>query len=358
MYSDSNSSDDIRNRMLDDVPSDIDKSEGSFIYDALSPASKEIGQTYNIADDILDRTSPFTAAGTDLENITNAVGITRKQGEKATTDILIEGVPDTVVLSGTLVQTEEGLEYETLNDIVLTDGQATVAVQARDVGSNYNVPANAINQLPVQISGVTSITNPESVNNGYDIEDDDSLRGRYFERMQTPATSGNKYQYMSWAKEVTGVGDAKSFPLWNGPGTVKIVIINSNKRAADTELVQKVKDYIDPQPERNGEGQAPIGAALTVVSAIEKAINITAKVILANGYTIQQVQDNFTEVVGKYLSDIAFNSTYVSYAKIGSLLLSTAGIVDYDNLTLNTGTANVALQDEEIPVPGTISLGV
>lgn len=358
MYSEENSQETILNRMLGNVPSQIDKSEGSFIYDALSPASNEMAQLYITDDNMLKRIYPFTATGTDLENITNPVGVSRKPGGKATMSILFSGTPDMVVPFGTLVQTKQGLRYKTLKDVTLVQGQAIVEVEAENEGSEYNVPANTIVELPTHISGIASVTNPNPVTNGYDIEDDESLRRRYFERMQTPATSGNKYQYRNWAKEVTGVGDAKPFPLWNGPGTVKVVIINSNKRAADAELVQKVKDYIDPQPEGHGEGKAPIGATLTVVSAVEKAIDITAKVVLASGYTIQQVQDNFNTNMQKYLSDQAFNSTYISYAKVGGILLSTDGVVDYNNLTLNGGTVNMALADEEIPVVGTISLGV
>jgi uncharacterized phage protein gp47/JayE len=43
---------------------------------------------------------------------------------------------------------------------------------------------------------------------------------------------------------------------------------------------------------------------------------------------------------------------------VGGILLSTDGVVDYNSLTLNGGTVNVALADEEIPVAGTISLEV
>ncbi|AZV59117.1 baseplate J/gp47 family protein [Clostridium sp. AWRP] len=344
--------------MLNDIPSDIDKSEGSFVYDAVSPASNEAAQIYITDDEILKRTSPFTAAGTDLENITNPVGIKRKQGDKAATKLRATGVDGTVILAGTFVQTKHGLTYVVQNDTVLNNGQALVDIQARDVGSKYNVPANTITQMTIMIQGIMSITNPDPVINGYNIEDDDSLRKRYFERMQTPAASGNKAQYKSWAKEVTGVGDAKVFPLWNGNGTVKIVIVNENKRAADQQLIQKVKNYIDPEPSSQGEGQAPIGAALTVVSASERAINLSAKVILAEGYVIQQVQDNFAAAIEQYLSDLAFKDTYVSYAKIGRVLLEVDGVVDYSNLILNDNTVNAALDNEEIPVMGTIDLGV
>lgn len=359
-YSEDNTDSIILARMQDNVTNDIEKEEGSFVYDALSPASKELKAAYITDDDILKRTSPFTAKDTDLENITNPVGVTRKDGGKATTQLLVNAAIGTTIRAGTLVQTQSGLIYKTVNDMTITTETTLVDIIASEVGSTYNVPANTIIQMPVITQGIISVTNTSPLTDGYDIENDDSLRQRYFERLRTPATSGNKYQYRNWCKEVTGVGDAKIVPLWNGNGTVKAIIMNSNKRAADTELVQKVKDYIDPQPEGHGEGQAPIGAILTVVSATEKAINSSAKVVLASGYTLQQVQDGFTAAMQKYLNDISFNSTYVSYAKIGNLLFSTPGVLDYDSnsLTLNNGIINLPLADEEIPVLGTINLGV
>ena len=41
-------------------------------------------------------------------------------------------------------------------------------------------------------------------------------------KVSLPATSGSKYHYIQWAKEINGVGNAKCLPLWNGNGTVKL----------------------------------------------------------------------------------------------------------------------------------------
>lgn len=351
MYSEKNSANDIRNRMLNNISSDIDKSEGYFIYDALSPASKELEITYKTNDDILKRTSPYTATGADLEKITNTVGVYRKVGRKATTQLLVNALPGTQLKLGMLVQTLSGLMYKITNDIITTIETTLVDIEALEVGSKYNVPSNIIIQLPVQISGVISITNPSPVTNGYDIEDDESLRQRYFERLQTPATSGNKYHYLNWAKEVTGVGDAKVNPLWSGNGTVKVVIVNSNRRAADKEVINAVFDHI--------EKNRPIGASITVVSATEKVINVSVNLIIdTNKYTLTQIQTAIGANLTNYFKDIAFINNYVSYASIGNLIFSTDGVIDYSNLLVNGGTSNIILRDEEIPVLGTVSLGV
>ncbi|WP_017752531.1 baseplate J/gp47 family protein [Clostridium tyrobutyricum] len=357
--------DTIHERMLSKAPSDVNTIEGDFFYDTTRPTAEEIAATKQLQLAQIIRTALVQYSSKPyLDLIGNPLGIIRNAATYTHDTLEIQGVPGTVLQEGNTAGTvstedKESIEFEFQETKTIDDtGIVEIKTECTQAGSIGNVKAGSIVLIIPPINGIKSVTNDHDFTNGTDEEDDEHYRQRILEQMQAPATSGNKVQYKIWAKEVDGVGDAKVFPLWNGNGTVKVVIVNANKRAADQELVQKVKDYIDPQPEGHGEGQSPIGATLTVVSATEKAVNITAKVILANSYTIQQVQDNFTEVVGKYLSDIAFNSTYVSYAKIGSLLLSTAGIVDYDNLTLNTGTANVALQDEEIAVPGTISLGV
>ena len=185
---------------------------------------------------------------------------------------------------------------------------------------------------------------------GTDKETNQDLFDRWIIKIQTPSTSGNKYHYLNWALEVNGVGGAKVFPLWNGNGTVKVVIADSNKHSASESLVQETYNYI--------EEQRPIGATVTVVSAVEKALNITANVTLVNGTTLDVVINNFNTVINDYLKSIAFKTNYLSHAKVGSLLLDTNGVLDYSDLKLNDSTSNLQLEDEEIATLGNINLEV
>ena len=127
------------------------------------------------------------------------------------------------------------------------------------MGSIGNIIAGNIKSFPVTLSGITAVTNTEAMTGGYDAETDDELRLRYLKKVSTPGTSGNKYHYMNWAMEIVGVGDVRVLPLWNGNGTVKVVIINANKGSADANLINEVEAYI--------EENRPIGANVTVVSA-------------------------------------------------------------------------------------------
>lgn len=82
------------------------------------------------------------------------------------------------------------------------------------------------------------VTNEHATTGGSNDETDTQLRERYNEYISRPVTSGNKYQYISWAKSVPGVGDAKCIPLWNGPGTVKVIIVDTENQIAPAELVK------------------------------------------------------------------------------------------------------------------------
>lgn len=86
---------------------------------------------------------------------------------------------------------------------------------------------------------------------------------------------------------------------------------NADNRPADSELISKVKEHI--------EENRPIGAEVTVVSASPVMINISVRLTADNTSNIQTTVEN---VLKDYLSGEAIKKEYISYAKIGSLILS------------------------------------
>lgn len=338
----------IMQRLLSKVPSDIDKSEGSFIYDALAPVALELAQAYAELDRILQIVFAQTSYSEWLEKRCAEFGIYRKAGTKATGQVKFTGSDGTVIPASTIVQTESGLQFQTKTEVTIQGGVAIADIEAIEEGSQYNVPAGTITELPVQIVGVTSVTNEAPTTGGTDDEDDESLLNRLLIKVQSPATSGNASHYKLWALEVAGVGDVKVFPVWNGPGTVKVVIIDSNKQPASADIVNAVATHI--------EENRPIGAQVTVQSAQALAINVSATIVRNTNYTLEQVTTNVQNKITEYLKSIAFKQSYVSYAQIGSLILASEGVLDYSNLTINGGTANISIGDEQVAVLGQVIL--
>jgi len=330
--------------------------KGSLLYNACMPVCMQLSQALLSLDETTKKVFAKSALESGysayLDSRVGEMGITRKVANYALIEITVAGTPQKIVLQNSIFGTADNRLYTTQSDLILDyNGIGKVIVRAEKTGSKYNVNANEINNLPIKYSGIKSVTNEKAYYDAYDKETDQALYDRYLAKVQTPSTSGNKYHYMNWALEVNGVGSAKVYPLWNGNGTVKIVITNSNKRAASQDLIQAVIDHI--------EEERPIGSTVTVVSVTEKAINVAANAQISSATTLGTVQNSFITALESYFKD-TFNSTKVSIMKIGSMLLDIDGAldVDYQSIKLNNVADNVTLGNDEIAVLGIVNLGV
>lgn len=339
----------IHDRMMTNISNDYDKSKGNFVYDVTKPVAVEFaGQQKKIAA-VQEKLDVEKLTGDELTRfVYQRTGISRKPATQATTTVIVSGTAGTLVKVGELVGTDTIL-YTVLEEAVLNEsGFAHVRVQCNEFGQIGNVPANTIVNFPASINGLVNVYNPDAVVDGYDEETDYDLRQRYYDKLQRPGKAGNKYQYREWALEVTGVGDAKVFPRYNGPLTMKVVVIDANKLPATSELIEDVKKHI--------EIEMPFGVEdLLVISAEALLINLSVALTLMPGYTEEVVKTNIKKNITTHLKEIAFKTSFVSYAKVGALIIDSDGVLDYQNLLINGSTANVVIPDDRVPVMGGIN---
>ena len=91
---------------------------------------------------------------------------------------------------------------------------------------------------------------------------------------------------------------------------------------------------------------------MTVTTATIVTINIKAKIDGSKN------EEEFKSKLNEYFKSIGFEKGYVSYALVGKLLLECSGIKDYTDLTINGGTQNIPLSEEELPSLGEVVLDV
>lgn len=347
----------ILNRMLGNIQGQFDKSEGSFFYDALKPMAIELETVHQRVEAARGKLSIENLIGQELEQfIFERTGIQRKPAAKAKGYVTIRGTAGAIIQENSIVASETVnfiiQETKTIDSTELSE----VLVECEVYGPIGNVPAGTIQYFPQTLTGLKGVTNHEDFTGGYEEESDEELLVRYYERIQAPITSGNKYHYKNWAKEEPGVGDAKVIPLWAGDNTVKVIIIDANKEPASEELVQKVQQSIDPGSEGLGEGKAPIGARCTVVSAVGKPLDITFRVIkdtsVTNGERMEDIKNN----IEQYIKQTAFKENIISYNRIGSIVLDSKGVIDFSALTINGQTGNIAIAEDEVAVLGVITI--
>lgn len=348
--------DNIHNTMLEHIDDSYQKTEGFPTYDLTRGEAFAILELWKKAEEIEWKQNVDNLTGDELTRVCfQRKGTQRKLATKAVCDLRIVDGTGTIH-AGDLFESETGIQYESL-ETKDVEKNSVIKIRCMQAGSVGNVPKGTITQMPITIAGINNVINDDAAINGEDEETDDDLRERYYEELREPATSGNDYHYKQWAKEVEGVGEAHVIGLWNGNNTVKVIIINSDRKPADSDLVKRVQDYIDPDSKGIGEGQAPIGAHCTVVSATNVPINVEVTGVKhISTATKSTITADITDAVTKYLKRIAFKQDYVSVAQIANIIIDSAGVTDYASVTVNGQTTKIDLTIEQVATLGTVSV--
>lgn len=250
----------IRQRILDVLPDDLDKSEGSYIWDAVAPVAIELTQASIRAQEVLKRGFASTTFGDYLDLRGEEHGVTRISAIKAAgtalkgNQLTITGTPGAIVQPGFKVATPAdpvtgapSIEFVTTTYCTIGGGgTGTADIEAVSPGTGGNVPAGAISIVVVPQGGVSAVVNSAQVNGGLDRETDTALLTRYLQKVRSPSAGGNKADYLNWSMEVAGVGGASVVPVKDGPGTVSIAIIGTDKAPAGQTVVDTVQNYIAP----------------------------------------------------------------------------------------------------------------
>ena len=330
--------------MLDRVASDVDKREGSVIYDALAPAAYELAQAYYNLSCYVDLFFLDTAVGQYLDRCAADYGKSRKNATYAVRKMETTGEIN--------IGTRWGLNNTiyTVTELISEHVYSVICEQAGTIGNTY---AGILENID-NINGITA-TLSGIITAGADEETDDELRRRVKESITNPSQDANKAQYLEWATAYEGIGYAKVFPLWNGGNTVKIAITNSEYLPAEPALVAEFQEYMDPDENGLGEGVAPVGSKVTITGGTQLDITVTASVTLADGYT---EASGASEAISDYLASITYKKNSISYMRIGSTLLDCPSINDISNLLVDSGTADVPMSGDQIPVLASITLTV
>ncbi len=352
--------DTIHERMLSNFQ-DVSTLEGDFIYDATRPTAEESAQLKQLGlQNNLKIAFPQTSYGEYLEWLGECKGVFKNQPTKSVGVITFIGIQGTIITKGTIVTTvatdeKQSIEFELLETKTIGENETVdIKAECRIAGIIGNVSKGSISVLLGSINGIKSVNNKEDFKGGTDIEDEEHFRERVLVSEQEDRLSGASSDYIRWAKEVDGVGYAYVVPEWNGAGTVKVLILDKNRKAATQELIDKVQEYIYPlNVEGNRDGKAPIGAIVTIATPQTLLINVKASFVFLNGFSQETVLNILKNKIDKYLDKIDIGGTVsynAIYALTGSMMLTDEGIQDFSNLTINDGTTNIILNDQVVGI--------
>lgn len=353
----------LHEQMMDELPDDIDKSEGGWPWDFTRPAA-------TLAAQLLEFYIPeaiklmFTqwSFGVFLDYLGARAQLTRKPAGKATAVLEVTGEPGTIIEAGTIFCTEATDESESIYfladelTVIGETGVETITVTAQESGSASNVNKGAIVLLDEPVDAITNITNLEAVTDGTDAESDDDFRERIMtaNAKQELSFVGNNADYKRWAEEVAGVGHATIAPYNDGSGRVRIVLVNSNGTIASDELCTEVYNHI-MRPDNPAERLSPPDCILIVSPPELVELSYTAEVELDDGYAIDTVTEAFRDALDDFYKTIEDDGE-VKLSAVFALLQRVPGINDLKHLKINGAYQNISISNIQYPKTATISL--
>lgn len=339
----------IRERVYNRIPEGLDTSVGSYEYDAIEPTNTEFAVAYFMLRNVILLAFPQYSFGEWLTLSAAAHGVYRKNATYAGGNLLITGTVGTAIPAGTKFSntiaagSALAVKYYTSQKyaVVGDDGQVEVEVIADEIGAAGNAQADEINLNLSGIPNLISIGNPTGITNGADEEDDESLLSRFLDKVKNPTSGGNKNDYKQWAKEIPGVVEAEVIPLWNGPGTVQVIIIGESGSPIP-DLVDKVKEHLDPiDHEGEGEGRAPIGAVVTVITTENYAIRIdVADLEFETGYSLVNTRQSVIEAVKEEVAKVSIGGL-VRIHYVEDAIKHVPGIKDFGSVLMNKSGSNI-----------------
>ncbi len=207
---------------------------------------------YGYLDFLAQQILPDTADGEFLARHASNWGIRRKAAIAATATANATGVNGTAIAAGTQALRVDGQAYRVTETAVITDGAATLSIEAIEAGPVADLTIGTVLTLSSTIVGVNaSIAVSAAGTSGAIEEDDASLLARLLDRIRTPPRGGSSNDYRAWALAQPGVTRSWVYPGWMGIGTVGVAFVMDQREdiiplEADIEAVQAALDVLRP----------------------------------------------------------------------------------------------------------------
>ena len=341
----------ILKRMMDRIPLNIDKREGSVIYDALAPAAAELHLMYIEADVILNETFADTAHREYLIKRALERGLKPYPASKA----ILKGEFNCEIPIGSR------FSLKTLNYVVIEKlSDFVYKLECESSGREGNRVFGTL--IPIEyIDGLTKAELTELLIPGEDEEDTEDFRQRYLNSLNAQAYGGNIADYKEKTKSISGVGGVKVYPVWKGGGTVRVSITDSEYNEPTETLIDKVQTILDPIPNNGlGLGIAPIGHVVTVTKAETESINITFHITYKDGYLWEDIRSYVENEVDSYLLDLRKkwednDNICIKVILLEAAIIQIEGVEDVQDTEINGVNGNYILEKDKIPIRGKIS---
>ena len=369
MYSDGNSFEQILDRTLsNELLSDVDKREGSIVYDTLAPVCMELADAYAKMDILESQLSLLTATGSNLDNRAYEQGMAREQETQAErigtfkkyqideqTGEYVKDENDNKILID--MDIPEGSRFVSPeNDSIIyefigkddKDENILRCETYGTVGNEYTGTILPLTAIPDLVEAKITGTHIPA----QDTESDDELRTRVINKLNSLSFGGNIDAYIEKVSGIDGVGTCKVFPAWEYNGSVLLSVVDSSYEPITQSFADRIKEEIDPEESSGqGVGFAPIGHYVTVTTPIKSNVKVQFHLDLEADVTIGNVQEECEQKIEEYFNSVRHefyqDKTLGIYrARIIDKILEIPEVLNVTDVLLNDVDADITYTDE------------
>ncbi len=240
-----------------------------------------------------------------------------------------------------------GIQFETLADATLTAGSTSVAVQVQCTtpGTIGNIAAGTQLVLASAVPGIDGVTITTPLTNGIDTETDTAYRIRVKGSFKG-LPIGTKGWYQEQALSMPGVTSVSVVSQYSGlPNGVGIYITGPSNTIPASTLITSVQTLLN--------GLVPMIDEPTVLAPATLTITGTITVKVLSGNDPAAVTDAVASAIAAYNNNLGMGASVTDGWIYPSQWINVAtvqtGVADANSVTINGGTAAVAVLSSQLP---------
>lgn len=329
----------------------------------LSIHSEWLKEVYDSMQLVYDAVDLDKCTGVDLDNLGELVGVPRVKPTKAYTQITFtanKSVGDDTVLPRTKVASDKGVVYLTSTELYFSEGSKSVTVPAYAVNAGVYSKVMAGELVNIQTKHNQGLSlkcvNELASSGGEDGQSDDEYR-EYLKNWVKIRQRGNAWAFKYFFRNHDGLDSYSLIPLWDGSGTIKVVIDTS-----DSDSIQSMRSVIYNELQEN---IVLYDDDLQVVPAEKKHIKVYCTVDVdidrLNPYSSVEKEDIKSKIFsaiktfinggyrvnGEYYKGLVIGEDFIPY-KLGVFI--DAEVSEVKDVVFNEPLNPVVVSDEEIGV--------
>lgn len=348
---------DFRNNlisMMNRVPVNRDRREGSIIYDALYPtaeAHRDMAETIEIHK---DQMRLMTSMGESLDHWGATFQLPRHRALRAIR-IAVATWRTSVLEDAPSIPTNAlfitvGMDRPIRYRFIGTD-MGRILLECEEEGYVGNLHVGEI--VPtMRVNNLTRIELAGTFRPGQDDETDERFRRRLIRHLTRQRYGGNVYQYINWMtaqeiihtvdtdysdgrageRQIVGIGECVVFPAPRGGGSVRISLVDTQGNPVDKDYLADIQYWIHPPyqgpPSVNividedsapfiyaaGFGISPIAHHVEVLTPEWININVEITISLDAGIEIGMVEADIYEAIRRYIETVKQGWEYAWYS--------------------------------------------